>query len=171
MHTYTSQSPRTLCKRFTETEAAAEKHRDETETTKILSNLACLYKEHCSCSSTKDTYSSVTTLHMLYMLILQIYLSYAELNPIFYLSQVGGKNIPFTLDKLHPEIRENKMSLKGPQQSTSLFFTTVKQLLTWLLMDKVLHNITVLHPTYTVQRGGHQQMEHRPIAQCTLTEA
>lgn len=63
----------------------------------------------------------------------------------------GGKNIPFTLDKLHPEIRENKMSLKGPQQSTSLVFTTVKQLLTWLPMDKVLHNITVLHPTYTVQ--------------------
>lgn len=91
MHTYTSQSPRTLCKRPTETEAAAEKHTDEKETTKILSNLACLYKEHSSYSSSKDTYSSVTSLHMLYMLVLQIYLSYVELNPIFYLSQVGKK--------------------------------------------------------------------------------
>lgn len=42
------------------------------------------------------------------------------------------------------------MSLKGPQQSTSLFSTTVKQLLAWLLMYKVLHNITVLHTTYIV---------------------
>lgn len=48
---------------------------------------------------------------------------------------MGKKNnIPFTLDNLHPEIRENKCPLKGPQQSTSyFFFTTVKQLLTWLL--------------------------------------
>lgn len=45
-----------------------------------------------------------------------------------------NNNIPFTLDNLHPEIRENKCPLKGPQQSTSYFlFTTVKQLLTWLL--------------------------------------
>lgn len=70
------------------------------------------------------------------------------------MSQVGGggKIIPFTLDKLHPEIREKKMSLIGPQQSTSLLFTTVKHLLTWPLMYKVLHNITVLHPMYTVVR-------------------
>lgn len=101
MHTYTTQSPRTMCKRFTETEAAAEKRTDEKETTKILSNLACLYKEHCSCSSSKDTYTSITTLHMLYMLVLQIYLSYVELNPIFYLSQVG-KKYPIYIRQIAP---------------------------------------------------------------------
>lgn len=113
MHTYRSQSPKTLCKRFTETEAAAEKHTDEKKTTKILSNLVCCYEEHCSCSSSKGTYSSVTRLHMLYFFILQIDLRYVELNHIFYMSQVEKKNnIPFTLDNLHPEIRENKCPLK-----------------------------------------------------------
>lgn len=105
---------------------------------------------------------------MLYIFIYQIYLRYVS-----YILSVPGveKNIPFTLDKMHPEIRENKMSLKGPQQSTSLFLRHLQQLLAWFLMYNVLHNITVVHPTYTVQQGGRQQMEQQPIPQRTFTEA
>lgn len=64
-------------------------------------------------------------------------------------------NIPFTLDNLHPEIRENKCPLKGPQQSTSLFFlTTVKQLLTWLLayVQSAAQYHCIAHYTYSTVR-------------------
>lgn len=83
------------CAKDSPTEAAEEKHTGEKKTMKILSNLACRYKEHCSCSSSKGTYSSVTRLHMLYFFhVTDIFKLCRTQSYIIYMSQVE-KNIQF----------------------------------------------------------------------------